>query len=290
MGWDWKLSLWSRPSRFSPERVRLLLQGARARLALRKNRLRQSVIAAEREIAALLAPESELTGAAFASASARETGRTDLARVRAEQLYHQLEHEEALHLLTLFTELLQARFNVIEQCFRIYQRDPKKGFVVLPLEIREAVTSMIYACYSFARAPGVPPEAATGPLTGAVSELDEVGHILVKLFGGPDFALSVFERPQASGVNTNLIRLLEWKIPPKEAIVKEMERIAQHYELEWNPPVHLFDRENGERMMARSDSIPDGFRATAGIPRSEPAMTDELDLMQRLDRLRDFRI
>jgi hypothetical protein len=252
--------------------------------------LRQNIIGAEREIAALLAPESELAGAAFASAGARETGRTDLARVRAEQLYHELEHEEALHLLTLFTELLQARFNIIEQCFRIYQRDPNKGFVVLPLEIREAVTSVIYACYTFARARDAPPEAATGPLTGAVSELDQVGHILVKLFGGPDFALSIFERPQASGVNTNLIRLLEWKIPPKDVIVKEMERVAKHYELEWNPPVYLFDRENGERIPSHpADSHPDSLRPPRA-PGGVPSMADELDLMQRLDRLRDFRI
>jgi len=279
----------NRSRQFSPARARLLLQGARARLALRKNRLRQSIITAEREVAALLAPESELNGAAFASAGARQAGRAELARVRVEHLYHQLELEEALHLLLLFTELLQARFNLIEQCFRIYERDPRKSVVPIPLEIREAVNSIIYACYSFAGTRIAPPDAATGPLTGTVTELDEVGHIFVRLFGGPDFALFIFERPHASGVNLNLIGLLEWRIPPREVIVREMKRIAEHYELQWEPSMDLFDSENGAEIAARTDVFADRLQERS-YPGPQSAMAEELDLMQRLDRLRDLRI
>ncbi|KAK4537729.1 hypothetical protein CDCA_CDCA14G3754 [Cyanidium caldarium] len=287
------------------ERLPLLLRTARTRLSLHANRLHQSVLGSQKEVATLLSNEMKRVEA-YRNVSNGTTvlgqvgaaSQLERARVRAEQMLHDAGLEDALYMLLVYVELLMTRVSLLEVSVRAKQS--RRDVVPLPPELREAVVSIIYACHPPLRGMRGRRVAAAcdhvAPLSGTVPELSDAAHLFAKVFAtGADttydeldasrddslrvpaamtWVTDIWSHPLAHGVSQRLVRQLSVRVPSPHEVLEALQHTARLYDVDWQPPVFR---------------APDGSHAPTA-PQQPPVSTsvqrEHDDLLARLNRLK----
>ncbi|KAJ7109785.1 regulator of Vps4 activity in the MVB pathway-domain-containing protein [Mycena epipterygia] len=153
-------------------------------------------------------------------ASLLERGKIETARVKVETIINEDIHVELLELLELYSELLLARFGLLDQ----NTREPDPG-------ISEGVCSIIHAA----------------PRT-ELKELHVLRDILMHKYGR-EFSMAVMENRDGC-VSDRVIRKLGNATPSAELVDAYLSEIAKAYSVEWAPPTAYIE--------AASDQDPDG--------------------------------
>ncbi|KAJ6623080.1 DUF292-domain-containing protein [Mycena sp. CBHHK59/15] len=138
-------------------------------------------------------------------ASLLERGKIETARVKVETIINEDIHVELLELLELYSELLLARFGLLDQ----NAREPDPG-------IAEGVCSIIHAA----------------PRT-ELKELHVLRDILMHKYGR-EFSMGVMENRDGC-VSDRVVRKLGNATPSSELVDAYLNEIAKAYNVEWAP-------------------------------------------------------
>ncbi|KAJ7150330.1 regulator of Vps4 activity in the MVB pathway-domain-containing protein [Mycena filopes] len=149
-------------------------------------------------------------------ASLLERGKIETARVKVETIINEDIHVELLELLELYSELLLARFGLLDQ----NTREPDPG-------IAEGVCSIIHAA----------------PRT-ELKELHVLRDILCHKWGR-DFSVAVMENRDGC-VSDRVMRKLGNGTPSPELVDGYLTEIAKAYGVEWSPPLPAYSATEGE--------------------------------------------
>ncbi|KAJ3049154.1 Vacuolar protein sorting-associated protein ist1 [Rhizophlyctis rosea] len=171
---------------FNPNRTKVQLKLAINRLKLLQQKKNQFNQGARKEIATLL-----------------EKGKEESARVRVEHIIREDFNIEALEILELYSELLLARFGLLETMKHCDQA------------IAEAVNTIIYAA----------PRCE-------VKELNMVRDQLIMKFG-KEFALAAMEN-QNDIVNSRIVHKLKVQTPDPVLVNQYLRTIAKAYNVQWD--------------------------------------------------------
>ncbi|KAJ3278597.1 Vacuolar protein sorting-associated protein ist1, partial [Borealophlyctis nickersoniae] len=171
---------------FNPNRTKVQLKLAINRLKLLQQKKTQFNQASRKEIAMLL-----------------EKGKEDSARVRVEHIIREDFNIEALEILELYSELLLARFGLLETMKHCDQA------------IAEAVNTIIYAA----------PRCE-------VKELSMVRDQLIMKFG-KEFAMAAMEN-QNDIVNSRIVHKLKVQTPDPVLVNQYLKTIAKAYNVNWD--------------------------------------------------------
>ncbi|CDZ96203.1 Spindle pole body protein [Phaffia rhodozyma] len=169
--------------------------------------------------------------------------KVETARVRCEVVIGDEITVELLELLSLYAELLLARFALLDNTYS--SSEPDQG-------IHEAVCTLIYA----------------GPRT-EVAELHHLRELLVHKFSR-DFAIAAIENKDGC-VNDRVFAKLQIYRPPTELIDAYLDEIARTYKVNWS---------SGREDPANGD-VPAGFEQSTEKPddsASQPTSTDPASL------------
>ncbi|KNC99974.1 uncharacterized protein SPPG_05349 [Spizellomyces punctatus DAOM BR117] len=171
---------------FNANRAKVQLKLAINRLKLLQQKKTQLNQVARKEIAQLL-----------------EKGKEDSARVRVEHIIREDFNIEAMEILELYSELLLARFGLLESMKHCDQA------------IAEAVNTIIYA------APRM-----------EVKELNSVRDQVIMKFG-KDFAMAAMEN-QNDIVNSRIVHKLKVQTPDPVLVNQYLKTIAKAYNVQWD--------------------------------------------------------
>ncbi|KAJ7492215.1 regulator of Vps4 activity in the MVB pathway-domain-containing protein [Mycena latifolia] len=169
-----------------------------------------------------------------------ERGKIETARVKVETIINEDIHVELLELLELYSELLLARFGLLDQ----NTRTPDPG-------ISEGVCSIIHAA----------------PRT-ELKELHVLRDILMHKYGR-EFSVAVMENRDGC-VSDRVVRKLGNATPSAELVDAYLSEIAKAYGVEWSPP--LAYAESGA-----SDEAPEGGSKTPAVEGEEKEPTANSD-------------
>ncbi|KAJ7750234.1 DUF292-domain-containing protein [Mycena metata] len=158
-------------------------------------------------------------------ASLLERGKIETARVKSST---EDIHVELLELLELYSELLLARFGLLDQ----NTREPDPG-------IAEGVCSIIHAA----------------PRT-ELKELHVLRDILMHKYGR-EFSMAVMENRDGC-VSDRVMRKLGNGTPSAELVDGYLTEIAKAYGVEWSPPLPAYSAIEGEGESEGDDGGPDG--------------------------------
>ncbi|KAJ7103129.1 regulator of Vps4 activity in the MVB pathway-domain-containing protein [Mycena belliarum] len=178
-------------------------------------------------------------------ASLLERGKIETARVKVETIINEDIHVELLELLELYSELLLARFGLLDQ----NTRTPDPG-------ISEGVCSIIHAA----------------PRT-ELKELHVLRDILMHKFGR-EFSVAVMENRDGC-VSDRVVRKLGNATPSSELVDAYLSEIAKAYGVEWTPNLPAYAEENAEaqEVSEMADGNDSEKAPTSG---SDPAATLKL--------------
>ncbi|KAF4604737.1 hypothetical protein EYR40_003515 [Pleurotus pulmonarius] len=135
-----------------------------------------------------------------------EKGKVETARIKVESLINEDIHVELLELLELYSELLLARFGLLDQ----NTREPDPG-------VSEGVCNIIHAA----------------PRT-ELKELHVLREILMHKYGR-EFSIAVMENRDGR-VSDRVINKLTVTPPSLELVDAYMTEIAKAYSVDWAPP------------------------------------------------------
>ncbi|KAF9490748.1 DUF292-domain-containing protein [Pleurotus eryngii] len=135
-----------------------------------------------------------------------EKGKVETARIKVESLINEDIHVELLELLELYSELLLARFGLLDQ----NTREPDPG-------VSEGVCNIIHAA----------------PRT-ELKELHVLREILMHKYGR-DFSIAVMENRDGR-VSDRVINKLTVAPPSLQLVDAYMTEIAKAYSVDWAPP------------------------------------------------------
>ncbi|KAJ7755058.1 regulator of Vps4 activity in the MVB pathway-domain-containing protein [Mycena maculata] len=193
-------------------------------------------------------------------ASLLERGKIETARVKVETIINEDIHVELLELLELYSELLLARFGLLDQ----NTREPDPG-------ISEGVCSIIHAA----------------PRT-ELKELHVLRDILMHKYGR-EFSMAVMENRDGC-VSERVVRKLGNATPSTELVDAYLTEIAKAYGVEWAPLPAYAEAANeegpdgGPKTLAVDDrveesatttSISDDPAASLKLPTIPPAEGEE---------------
>ncbi|KAJ7508678.1 regulator of Vps4 activity in the MVB pathway-domain-containing protein [Mycena galericulata] len=173
-------------------------------------------------------------------ASLLERGKIETARVKVETIINEDIHVELLELLELYSELLLARFGLLDQ----NTREPDPG-------ISEGVCSIIHAA---------PRTELKGPW---FSSLHVLRDILMHKYGR-EFSMAVMENRDGC-VSDRVVRKLGNATPSTELVDAYLTEIAKAYGVEWAPSLPAYAE-------VETDENPDGVAAKVGF--ATPAADD----------------
>ncbi|KAJ7116792.1 regulator of Vps4 activity in the MVB pathway-domain-containing protein [Mycena crocata] len=167
-------------------------------------------------------------------ASLLERGKIETARVKVETIINEDIHVELLELLELYSELLLARFGLLDQ----NTREPDPG-------ISEGVCSIIHAA----------------PRT-ELKELHVLRDILMHKFGR-EFSMAVMDNRDGC-VSDRVVRKLGNATPSADLVDAYLNEIAKAYGVAWAPPPAYAEN-------ADEDEVDGGSKASAvGEEENEP--------------------
>ncbi|KAJ7922832.1 regulator of Vps4 activity in the MVB pathway-domain-containing protein [Mycena leptocephala] len=172
-----------------------------------------------------------------------ERGKVETARIKVETIINEDIHVELLELLELYSELLLARFGLLDQ----NTREPDPG-------IAEGVCSIIHAA----------------PRT-ELKELHVLRDILMHKYGR-EFSMAVMENRDGC-VSDRVVRKLVNATPSTELVDAYLTEIAKAYGVEWSPlPAYSADDETDE-------AADGGVRepSAVGDEEKEPTLTSNSD-------------
>ncbi|KAJ7024348.1 regulator of Vps4 activity in the MVB pathway-domain-containing protein [Mycena alexandri] len=149
-------------------------------------------------------------------ASLLERGKLETARVKVETIINEDIHVELLELLELYSELLLARFGLLDQ----NTREPDPG-------IAEGVCSIIHAA----------------PRT-ELKELHVLRDILMHKYGR-EFSMAVMENRDGC-VSDRVMRKLGNATPSADLVDGYLTEIAKAYGVEWSPPLPAYSATEDE--------------------------------------------
>ncbi|KIP11738.1 hypothetical protein PHLGIDRAFT_99183 [Phlebiopsis gigantea 11061_1 CR5-6] len=135
-----------------------------------------------------------------------EKGKIETARIKVENIINEDIYIELLELLELYSELLLARFGLLDQ----NTREPDPGVI-------EGVCAIIYAA----------------PRT-ELKELHVLRDILMHKYGR-DFSIAVMENKDGC-VSERVTRKLSTHTPPPQLVDAYLGEIAKGYNIAWSPP------------------------------------------------------
>ncbi|KAJ7687417.1 regulator of Vps4 activity in the MVB pathway-domain-containing protein [Mycena rosella] len=173
-------------------------------------------------------------------ASLLERGKIETARVKVETIINEDIHVELLELLELYSELLLARFGLLDQ----NTREPDPG-------ISEGVCSIIHAA----------------PRT-ELKELHVLRDILMHKYGR-EFSVAVMENRDGC-VSDRVVRKLGNATPSSDLVDAYLSEIAKAYGVEWAPPPAYVES-------TASDEAPDGTSEASAVGGEEKEPTSNSD-------------
>ncbi|KAJ8701980.1 Vacuolar protein sorting-associated protein ist1 [Pleurotus ostreatus] len=177
------------PPQWSAPKAKVQLRLAVQRLRTLQQKKEAQAKASRRDIATLL-----------------EKGKVETARIKVESLINEDIHVELLELLELYSELLLARFGLLDQ----NTREPDPG-------VSEGVCNIIHAA----------------PRT-ELKELHVLREILMHKYGR-EFSIAVMENRDGR-VSDRVINKLTVAPPSLELVDAYMTEIAKAYSVDWAPP------------------------------------------------------
>ncbi|KAF7337604.1 hypothetical protein MSAN_02233700 [Mycena sanguinolenta] len=169
-----------------------------------------------------------------------ERGKTETARIKVETIINEDIHIELLELLELYSELLLARFGLLDQ----NTREPDPG-------IAEGVCAIIHAA----------------PRT-ELKELHILRDILMHKYGR-EFSVAVMENRDGC-VSERVVRKLVNVTPSSELVDAYLHEIAKAYGVEWSAPLPTHSAD------ATGESTTDPS-AAVGEQEKEPESTSNSD-------------
>ncbi|KAJ7269309.1 regulator of Vps4 activity in the MVB pathway-domain-containing protein [Mycena haematopus] len=172
-------------------------------------------------------------------ASLLERGKIETARIKVETIINEDIHVELLELLELYSELLLARFGLLDQ----NTREPDPG-------IAEGVCSIIHAA----------------PRT-ELKELHILRDILMHKYGR-EFSMAVMENRDGC-VSDRVVRKLVNATPSAELVDAYLHEIAKAYGVEWSPPLPAYS--------ADATGEPTTDASAVGEEEKEPESTSNSD-------------
>ncbi|KAH7331458.1 hypothetical protein KP509_20G034500 [Ceratopteris richardii] len=173
---------------FNATKCKTLLKLASSRMKLLKNKRDLQLKQMRRELAQTL-----------------ESGQESKARIRVEHIIREQNIMEAYVILEHFCELIIVRIPILES-----QRE-------CPLDLKEAVTSLIFAA----------------PRVSDVPELLEVQTLFTFKYGR-DFVVSATELQPECGVNRLVIEKLTTQAPSAKLKLEYMKQIAEEFNVDWD--------------------------------------------------------
>ncbi|KAJ7533967.1 hypothetical protein O6H91_13G073400 [Diphasiastrum complanatum] len=174
---------------FKAAKCKTVLRLAIARIKLLRNKRDIQLKQMRRDIAQLL-----------------QTGQEPSARIRAEHVIREQNIGDAYDIIELFCEVVVVRLPILE------------AQKVCPLDLKEAVSSLIY----------VAPRAADLP------ELLQLRSLFASKYGKEYIAAASELRPEC-GVNRLIISKLSLMTPSGESKLNLLKEIAADHKLEWDP-------------------------------------------------------
>lgn len=195
------------PPQWSAPKAKVQLRLAVQRLRTLQQKKEAQAKASRRDIATLL-----------------EKGKVETARIKVESLINEDIHVELLELLELYSELLLARFGLLDQ----NTREPDPG-------VSEGVCNIIHAA----------------PRT-ELKELHVLREILMHKYGR-EFSIAVMENRDGR-VSDRVINKLTVAPPSLELVDAYMTEIAKAYSVDWAPPNSpKQDPEGGDKETSSAD-------------------------------------
>ncbi|XP_047333697.1 uncharacterized protein LOC124937472 [Impatiens glandulifera] len=174
---------------FKPAKCKTSLKLASARLKLLKNRKDVQVKQLKKELAQLL-----------------ESGQEQTARIRVENVIHEVKLVAAYDLLEIYCELIAARLQIIES-----QKN-------CPIDMKEAITSVIFA----------------SPRCSDVTELQDIRKQFTAKYSKEFVTAAVELRPDC-GVSRLLVEKLSANATDGQAKLKFLKEIADEHGVKWEP-------------------------------------------------------
>mmetsp|Transcript_11288 Transcript_11288/g.20407 ORF Transcript_11288/g.20407 Transcript_11288/m.20407 type:complete len:337 (-) Transcript_11288:855-1865(-) len=203
------------PPEFDSLKLKVQLKSANNRIGLQKNKMQNSLLAQEREIASLL-----------------DTKQQALARIKMESNLRDHSQQEALDMLSVFIELLISRLNLLVN----YK---SQNIQQLPPELLESLSSVVYAT----------PRVDIPELNSVCDQLKLLfgPHVIDEISRG--------DGPNCQYINHRMRAAFGSSLPEKRVVLEHLKRIAVTYQVDWKAPAEYEYLQNPSVMNIPTQSV-----------------------------------